>query len=438
MNQRQIEYVSITKPKPHPRNVRTHPTKQIGRIETSIASFGFINPIIVDENYVILAGHARFEAAKRAGLHVVPVIVVPGLSDAKKRTYLLGDNKLAEQAGWDRSALAIELDTLAPLLAEANIDFALTGFEPAEVDSLLNDHVDAEPDPADEIPEVEKKPISKRGDIWILGLHRLKCGDACDTADVADLMGNDLAVMVITDPPYNVKVSSIQGKGKIKHREFVQGSGEMSGAQFTRFLRLPLTLSAKHSRSGSIHFVFMDWRHMREMLDAGESVYSELKNLIVWVKSTPGMGTFYRSQHELIFVFKNGDDAHLNNFELGQHGRNRSNVWNYAGANTFRTDRMRELAMHPTVKPIALVTDAMRDCSQRGDIVLDPFVGSGTTIMAAEKVGRRGYGLEIDPLYVDVAVRRWQAFTKRDAILAGTNQTFDEAAAARAKDGSKP
>ena len=251
-------------------------------------------------------------------------------------------------------------------------------------------------------------------------------------------MAGKRAQMMIGDAPYNLKLKSIVGRGNSKYREFIRASGEMTSQQFIRFLKKALSLAAAHSADGSIHFVFMDWRHAGQLLAAGEHVYSELKNLIVWVKTTPAMGTFYRSQHELIFVFKNGDAPHLNNFELGQHGRNRSNVWTYAGVNTFRKGRMDDLAMHPTVKPVALVADAMRDCSRRGDIVLDPFIGSGTTIMAAERVGRRGYGLEIDPLYVDIAVRRWQAFTKQDAILAGTKQTFDEVEAQRAKNRSKP
>ena len=212
----------------------------------------------------------------------------------------------------------------------------------------------------------------------------------------------------------------------------------MSSAEFTRFLRAAFSLAAKHSVDGAIHFVFMDWRHMGELLAAGSAVYSELKNIIVWVKTTPGQGSFYRSQHELIFAFKNGDAPHLNNFELGQRGRNRSNVWTYAGANTFRAGRMDDLAMHPTMKPVALVADAMRDCSRRGDVVLDPFIGSGTTIMAAERVGRRAYGIEIDPRYVDVAVRRWQAYARRDVVLHGSGQTFEEIAAARSKTGPAP
>jgi DNA modification methylase len=243
--------------------------------------------------------------------------------------------------------------------------------------------------------------------------------------------------MGFTDPPYNVSIKNVQGHGRIKHREFAQASGEMSRGQYTRFLINSLSLMAKHSTDGSIHFVCVDWRHNRELQDAAEEVYTETKNLVVWIKTNGGMGTFYRSQHELIFVFKNGKAAHVNNFELGQNGRNRTNVWSYGGLNAFAVGRLGDLAVHPTVKPVALIADAIRDCSRRGDIVLDPFMGSGTTIVAAERVGRRAYGLEIDPLYVDVAIRRWQAYTRRDAILKGTNQTFDEVAAVRSETGGR-
>ncbi len=239
-------------------------------------------------------------------------------------------------------------------------------------------------------------------------------------------MGTESAAMVITDPPYNLPIKQVQGRGRIKHGNFAQGSGEMSPAQFTRFLCSSLSLAARHSADGAIHFVFIDWRHIGELLAAGTVAYSELKNVVVWVKTNAGQGSFYRSQHELICVFKNGDGPHQNHVELGRNGRNRSNVWTYPGGNTFRAGRLDDLSAHPTVKPVALVADAMRDCSRRGDIILDPFMGSGTTIMAAERVGRRAYGLELDPIYADTAVRRWQAYTGKDSILEGTGQTFDE------------
>ena len=431
MHLNEIQNVPISRLRANPRNARTHSKKQIRQIADSIEKFGFITPIIVDENKVILAGHGRWLAAKLLRLHRIPILVVAGLSEAQRRAYALADNKLAERAGWDIAALAIELDEIAPLLSKAGLDIQLTGFEPAEIDALMGDLIDPEQDPADEQPDIGAVPTSRKGDLWLLSRHRLLCGDAREASNVRKLMGGDRAAMVITDPPYNVAISSIQGRGQIKHRDFVAASGELSSSQFIRFLVEALSLAAKHSVSGSIHYVFMDWRHLREILTAGEEVYGELKNLVVWAKTNAGQGSFYRSQHELIFVFKSGDAAHVNNFELGQHGRTRSNVWNYAGVNTFRAGRLDDLSVHPTVKPAALIADAMRDCSRRGDIVLDPFMGSGTTILAAERVGRRGYGLELDPLYVDAAIRRWQAFTKRDAILIGTNTTFDEVAAAR-------
>lgn len=437
MHARELEVRKIGTIKPHPKNARTHPAKQIRRLVESINQFGFTSPLLIDENNVILAGHARWQAAKEAGLKVIPVIVLRGLSEGKKRAYVLADNKIAELAGYDRLALATELEELSSLLAEDDLDLSLTGFEPAEIDNLLADLADPETDPADELPEIAARPVSRKGDLWILGnRHRLLCDDARH-ADYARLMGGEQAAMVFTDPPYNVSVPKTVGRGRTKHRNFVMAAGEMPPAVYTKFLSDGLSPAAANSVDAALHYVCMDWRHMREMLDAGDSIYSELKNLVVWSKTNAGQGSLYRSQHELIFVYKTGDGSYLNNVELGRHGRNRSNVWTYAGANTFRAGRMADLTAHPTVKPIALVADAIRDCSRRGDVVLDPFVGVGTTILAAERIGRRSYGIEIDPLYVDAAVRRWQSFAKRDAILEGTRQTFDEIAQARSRGRTK-
>lgn len=422
----------------HRNNVRTHPTKQIRELARSIQQFGFTVPVIVDEQNVILAGHGRWLAARELGLKSIPVVVVSGLSEAERRAYLLADNRLAEKAGWDRATLAVELSSLSPLLEEAGLDISLTGFEPAEIDSLMSDLVDEEVDPADEPPPLKAEAVSRPGDLWLLGSHRLLCGDARQAAYFRKLFAGDRAAMVFADPPYNVAIRSIQGRGKIKHGEFAMASGEMSKTEFRDFLSDTLGHAARCSVEGAIHFVCMDWRHLEEMLEAGKEVYSELKNLVVWTKSNAGQGGLYRSQHELIFVFKNGEGTHINNVELGRHGRNRSNVWAYAGVNAFRAGRLEELSTHPTVKPIALVADAMRDCSRRGDIVLDPFMGSGTTILAAERVGRRAYGLELDPRYVDAAVRRWQSFTKRDAVLKASRKSFDEIADARASKTRRP
>ncbi|HZH47683.1 MAG TPA: site-specific DNA-methyltransferase, partial [Roseococcus sp.] len=289
-------------------------------------------------------------------------------------------------------------------------------------------------DPADIVTLPAPGPaVTQRGDLWVLGRHRLLCGDALDPEAYAQLMGADKAAMVFTDPPYNVPIAGhVCGAGAIQHREFAMATGEMDEQGFTAFLTTVLGHLARHSQDGAIHFVCMDWRHLGELLAAGRAVYSELKNLIVWNKTNAGMGTFYRSKHELVFAFKHGTAPHVNTFELGQHGRHRSNVWDYPGVNSFRPDRLEELRMHPTVKPVAMVADAIRDCSRRGEAVLDAFCGSGTTLVAAERAGRVGRALEIDPAYVDTAVRRWQALTGEAATHAETGLAFDAVAAERA------
>jgi DNA modification methylase len=419
--------------RPNPVNVRIHTKKQIESLGKIIDAVTFTAPIIVDENYIIQAGHARWEAAKQRGLRKVPVVVITGLTEAQKRLLILADNKLAEKGNWDAPALANELSILTPLLTEEGLDISLSGFEIPEIDSLMANYVDSESDPADDCPQLQRLSVSRLGDLFDLAGSRLLCGDARKETDVRKLMQGHQARMGFVDPPYNVRVSSIQGRGKRRHREFLMASGELSIAEYTSFLSRSLSLAAQFSLPGSLHYVCMDWRHLRELQTAADQAYSELVNLCVWVKTNGGQGSFYRSRHELIFVYRHRDSPHLNNIELGRHGRNRSNVWEYAGVNTFRAGRLDDLSTHPTVKPVALVADAIRDCTARGDIVLDPFMGSGTTIMAAERVGRRAYGLEIDPLYVDAIIRRWQAFTGRDATLKKTGQTFDELAAARAK-----
>jgi DNA modification methylase len=425
---------AVRKLRPNKRNARTHSKKQIKQIANSIIAFGWTYPILADEERRIICGHARWEAAKELGLKKVPVLLMRDLSDAEKRALAIADNKIAANAGWDRSLLAAELGELAVLLPECNLSVDITGFEAAEIDILLGDLADPEVEASDEPPTLEKISITQPGDLWQLDRHRLLCADATQPEALKTLMGNELAQMVFTDPPYNLPISS-WARGKIRHREFARASGEMTPAQFLDFSRNWMSSAAQYSVDGSIHYICMDWRHLVEIITAGGEAYEELKNLIVWHKTNAGQGSLYRSQHELIFVFKRGRAAHVNNVELGRHGRNRSNVWTYAGINSFRAGRLDELSEHPTVKPIALVADAMRDCSRRGDIVLDCFIGFGTTIMAAERVGRRAFGLEIDPLYVDATIRRWQQFTGKDATLSGSQQTFDEAARTRVRIG---
>jgi DNA modification methylase len=422
-----IEQRDIASLRPHANNPRKHSNKQLKQIQASIRRFGFTNPVLVDEKNSIIAGHGRVEAAKSLGLANVPVIVLSGLSVAEYRAYIIADNRLAELADWDSEKLRSEVAAI--LEADEDFDLELTGFDGGELEALLA-AIDTGGGPEDVIPDVDKAAqVSGRGDMWLLGKHRLICGDARDPEVYHRLLGEDRAQMVITDPPYNVSVNGhICGLGKVQHAEFMMASGEMSEVEFEALLREVLTNLAAFSTDGSIHYVFMDWRHMRELLSAGLSVYDELKNLIVWNKTNGGMGSFYRSKHELAFAFKKGTGAHINNFELGQHGRYRTNVWDYPGISSMGPDRGKELAMHPTVKPVAMIADAIRDCSKRGGIVLDAFSGSGTTIMAAEQTGRRGYAIELDPLYVDVAVRRWQAETGKEAVLSKSGNSFDNVA----------
>ncbi len=434
-----IEMLSPHTLRPADRNARTHSKKQIRQIANSMLRFGVINPVIIDNQGRIVAGHARAEAAKLLGLKQIPTIRLSHLNETEIRAYTLTDNKLAEKAGWNREVLAIELGELQIALPEIDLDVGITGFEPGEIDSILLDFTEARTaGPADDISGLETDGRgARKGEIFVLGRHRLLVGDARDANAYARLMQAQMAEMAFLDPPYNVRVHGhVGGRGRIKHREFACASGEMTSGQFVRFLEETLGHCARFTVDGGITYVCIDWRHARELLEAGANVYDELKNICVWAKTTPGQGTFYRSQHKLIFVYKRGQAPHLNTFELGQHGRMRSNVWTYAGVNTFRAGRLDELKMHPTVKPVALIADAMRDCSRRGSIILDAFTGSGTTIMAAEQIGRRAFCLEIEPGYVDVAIRRWQQFTGRDAILEATQQTFDEVLELRAKKSS--
>ena len=415
--------------RPYPGNARTHSPKQIRQIAKSIERFGFNNPVLVDDDDQIIAGHGRVEAAKLLNMKTVPTVRLSHLSEPEKKAYILADNRLAEKAGWDNEVLAIELQGLVDL----GFDVLLTGFEPAEVDIIIEGFGDESEQPENLVPEEKSgPPVSRLGDVWILGTHILVCGDSTDAATYKMLMDDDKAEFVFTDPPYNVKIDgNVSGLGRVKHREFAMASGEMSESKFTAFLSGVYALLCRYSADGSIHQICMDWRHMREMLAAGDANYSELKNVCVWNKTNAGMGTFYRSKHELVFIWKNGSSPHINTFELGQYGRHRTNVWDYDGVNTMRAGRLDELAMHPTVKPVAMVTDAIKDCSKRGGIILDPFCGSGTILIAAEKIGRRARAIELDPKYVDVAIRRWEQYTGKTALLALWGDTFDAVSEAR-------
>jgi DNA modification methylase len=428
MTELRIDYLPYSNLQPCPRNARTHSKKQIRQIADSIRQFGFTNPLLIDNQNMILAGHGRLAAAKALGLELLPCVRLSDMTAEQKRAYLLADNKLALNAGWDEELLAIELQSLMKI--DLDFDVGITGFSISDIDSLiegLNPQDAGAPEDEWTPPEGDATLVTSVGDIWELGVHRVICGDSLLASTVEALMQGEKAEMVFTDPPYNVPIDGhVGGLGKTRHREFAMASGEMSSSQFTQFLEKAFQNLVAHSADGSIHFICMDWRHLKEMLTAGEAAYSELKNLIVWAKDNGGMGTFYRSRHELVFAFKNGTAPHINTFELGQHGRYRTNVWEYRGVNTLKAGRMGELALHPTVKPVAMIADAIKDVSSRNGIVLDLFGGSGSTLIAAHKTGRRAYLCELDPLYCDRIVQRWQVYSGDDALLASAGRTFEQ------------
>src|SRR6266403_2526585 len=434
MSKLTIQYVSPEDVRPYAGDARTHSKRQIRQIADSIQRFGFANPVLVSGNGVVVAGHGRLAAAKLLGLASVPIVVLADMTEADRRAYVIADNKLAELAGWDRDTLAIELQFLQDVQFE---DIEVTGFSLGEIDLIIDEaseKIPQEPGPEDEIPTKSIQSIvSRPGDLWVLGSHRLLCGDARLLSDYQRLLEGKPADVVLTDPPFNVPIDGhVSGLGKVRHHDFAMACGEMSEREFTGFLSSFLGCAKTSSKDGAILFVFMDWRHLTELTMAGRDNDLSLKNLVVWSKDNAGMGSFYRSQHELCFVFKNGGASHTNTFELGQHGRYRTNIWQYAGVNTFRHGRLDERAMHPTVKPVAMLADAIRDVTRRAEIVLDPFAGSGTTVIAAEKTGRHARAIEYDRGYCDVIVRRWQKYTGKTATLDGSNRTFEDMETERA------
>jgi DNA modification methylase len=423
-----ISMLPISELKIDPTNPRIHGVRQIEKVACSIQRFGFVTPILIDANRRVIAGHCRIEAAKSLGRRAVPAISVTHLSDMQLRAFMIADNRLAEQASWDDKLLGEHFKALSEV--ELDFDLETTGFEMAEIDMMiegLSSSPEIGPDPADEVPNVLETQVAEPDDIFLLGRNRVLCGDSRDPKSYTLLLDGKQADMIFTDPPYNVKIDGhATGLGAIRHKDFRMASGEMSEGEFTDFLFRIFTLLALHSTAGSLHYVFMDWRHSNEILAAGRQAYSEMKALCVWVKDNGGMGSLYRSQHELIWVFKSGKETHRNNIQLGQFGRYRTNVWNYPGVNSFSrsTEEGNLLVLHPTVKPVGLVADAIMDCSARGDVILDPFLGSGTTMLAAERTGRVCYGIELDPGYVDTTIRRWQKFTGMTAIHAISGRTF--------------
>lgn len=421
-----VEYLKVDSIEPHKNNTRKHTKKQINQIANAIREFGFLNPVIVDRANRLIVGHGRRVAAQTLGMHAIPTVKIEHLSEDAIRAYMIADNKLAELAGWDDELLAIEFEHL--MASDLSFAVDITGFEIAEIDCLLQSS-GGKGHALDKIPAQDGLPrVSRLGDIWQLGTHTIACGDARSPELYNSILSRDLADLVFTDPPWNVRVNGhAGGKGRVHHREFPMASGEMTDGEFNKFLNDSLQLLHKNCRPGAICYLCMDWRHIAPLLSASSAASMEFKNLCVWVKDRAGMGSLYRSQHELVFVLKNGEARHTNNIQLGRFGRDRSNVWEYPSASTFsKTGSEGNLAaLHPTVKPVAMVLDALLDCSAPGNLVLDPFLGSGSTLIAAEKSRRVCRGIELDPGHVDTAVRRWQTMTGKQAINRASQETFD-------------
>jgi DNA modification methylase len=425
-----IEYLPTGNLKSNPNNSRTHSKRQIRQISDSIKTFGFTSPVLIDKNGIVIAGHGRLAAAKLLGMTDVPTIRLEGLSPEQIRAYVLADNRLAELAGWDKEILIIEFQHLLAMEAEFDFDVTITGFDMGDIDQLLSVTGPDESDADDAFEAADgSKQVTQLGNLWRLGPHRIFCGDSTDRESYLTLLGKKQADLIFVDPPYNVPiVGNVSGKGATQHREFPMASGEMSPCQFVSFLVTICQMLVRFSVSGSVHFICMDWRHIGEVIAASKEVYDSLLNMCVWVKSNGGMGSLYRSQHELVFVFRNGKGKHRNNVQLGRYGRNRTNVWQYPSISALSKngDEGNLLALHPTVKPVALVADALLDCSARGDLVLDAFLGSGSTLIAAERTGRSCFGIELDPVHVDTAIKRWQRHTGDHAIDIATGQRFDD------------
>lgn len=412
-----------------PKNPRLHSPKQIRMIARSIEAFGFNCPVLVNAESRVIAGHGRILACQTLGWRTVPTIALAHLSETQARAFMIADNRLTENATWDERLLGEQLKELA----EVELSFSLeaTGFEMGEIDLYIEGLTpvsEGKADAADQLPEPGPR-ISQVGDVWLLGPHRIICGSALEDATYQAVMQQQRAAMVFTDPPYNIKIAGhVSGLGRIRHREFAQASGEMTETEFTAFLTQACTLLTRYLVPGALCYIFIDWRHIGELLAAGRTAAMQLKNLCVWDKQTGAMGSLYRSQHELVFVFKHGKARHRNNVMLGAYGRARTNVWAYPGANSFArsSEEGNLLALHPTVKPVALVADAILDASARGDMVLDAFLGSGTTLIAAERTGRIACGVELDPGYVDTAIRRWQRWTGQYARHARSGRLFTD------------
>jgi DNA modification methylase len=393
--------------KPLGRATRKHPPAQIRKLAASLDRFGFVLPIVTQGDRVV-GGWALVVAAKQMGLTQVPAVSLTNLSEAELRALRLALNRLGEDADWDRKALAIELSEVLQL--EPDIDLEICGFEIGEIATLLDDggSQDEEFLPVD----VAATPVTQSGDLWVLGDHRVFCGDALSPESYGRVLGSEKAEMMFTDPHYHVAIGGeISGLGAIKRGGFAGAPGELSSAKFLAFLKTFFAHAASYSVDGAIHFVCVDWQHMKETIIAGEEIYGEPMDLCVWTKAKADPGLLYHAQHELIFVFKIGSGAHINNVAVGRNGRHRTNVWDYVSENALNSGTKGKVTPRSMITPVGMIADAMRDCSNRGGVVLDPFGAAGSALIAAERTGRRARVIELDPSFVDISIERWQRLT---------------------------
>lgn len=429
-----IEYISTAALKPDPANPRRHSKAQILQIAHCMEQFGCVVPLGANDDNTLIFGHGRLLAALRLGLQEVPIIRLSHLSPSEISAFRIADNKLTENATWDERLLGEVFRDLS--ISDIDFNLEITGFSVSEIDLFIEGVSTTTTASADDVSALSEflnlQPVTKVGDLWLARHHRILCGDALLEGSFRTLMNGKRAHASFSDPPYNVEVQGhARGNGRSHYREFLMASGEMDDAQYTAFLRQDCSLIALNSVPGSIHFICADWRHIAHLLAAAKTSFTSCENLCVWAKPNAGLGSFYRSQHELVAVFKHGKVPHRNNVQLGKHGRYRSNVWQYPGGSNF--GRLSEdgafSAQHPTPKPVNMIADAVLDCTARGEIILDSFLGSGSTLIATERVGRVCYALEIDPLYVDLSIRRWQRHTGESAVHAASGKTFNECAA---------
>jgi len=435
-NDLQPDILSVKKPIaaliPAKRRVRKETPEQLERVMRSIQEFGVMREVIIDTNNVIVAGHLICKAAQKLGLKEIQCRVVSHLTPELIRQFRIADNRLGETGEWDLPELGIEMLELS----ELNLDLSSSGFTVQEIDQLIviGQDVDAPSPSEDEEPEPYDDAfiVSRSGDLYRMDDHRLLCGDSLAWVSYQAVLEGTVAQCVFSDPPYNCPIEgNVGGLGKHKHGDFAMAVGEMTDKAFIEFLRGYLEQCKAMTAPGAVIFACMDWRQVDLLMIAGRIVGLERINKAVWNKGSGGMGSLYRSAYEEVVVFCNGKTPTTNNVELGKHGRNRTNVWNYAGANRKGSSASSALAGHPTPKPIELIADALLDVSVKGDRVIDPFMGSGTTLIAAERTGRIAHGIELDPKYVDLAIRRWEKETGRSAVHAETGLTFAELAEER-------